>query len=235
MAGVIPHLDRVPLWAAFIPLGLYLLAVGGAHLSRRPLAIGGGWDWVLLGAAVAGLMVVGPLALLQPAMGNAPWTVILLLVLFVLLVALGALVSRPRLVIYNITLDQLRPLLADVVTALDTSARWAGSTAALPARQLEVRIDGHGPWRTVSLVAGGERSGAEGWNELCHRLRQKLGGVRVRVSPWAALFLPLGAAVLVASCWMAYASSSPGGPVPAAPATSSGEEPDAGSRRPDAS
>ena len=155
MAGVIPHLDQLPLWAAFIPLGLYLLAIGAAHLRRRPVAIGGGWDWALLGAAVAGLMVVGPLALLQPAMGNAPWTVILLLVLFVLLVALGALVSRPRLVIYNITLDQLRPLLADVVTALDTSARWAGSTAALPARRLEVRVDGHGPWRTVSLVSGG--------------------------------------------------------------------------------
>lgn len=234
MAGVIPHLDRLPLWAAFIPLGLYLLAIGGAHLSRRPVAIGGGWDWALLGVAVAGLMVVGPLALLQPAMGNVPWTVILLLVLFVLLVALGALVSRPRLVIYNITLDQLRPLLADVVTTLDTSARWAGSTAALPARQLEVRIDGHGPWRTVSLVAGGERSGAEGWNELCRRLRQKLSGVRVRSSPWAALFLPLGAVMLMASCWFAYASSSGGGPS-AAPATSPGEEPDAGSRRPDAS
>lgn len=232
MAGVIPHLDRLPLWAAFIPLSLYLLAVGAAHLRRRPVAIGGGWDWALLGVAVAGLMVVGPLALLQPAMGNAPWTVILLLVLFVLLVALGALVSRPRLVIYNITLDQLRPLLADVVKALDASARWAGSTAALPARHLEVRVDGHGPWRTVSLVAGGERSGADGWNELCRRLRQKLGGLRVRSSPWAALFLPLGAIMLVASCWSAYASS-PGGFTPAAPATSPREEPDAGSRRPD--
>ncbi len=234
MAGVIPHLDQLPLWAAFVPLGLYLLVVGAAHLRRRPVAIAGGWDWTLLGAAVTGLMVVGPLALLQPAMGNAPWTVILLLVLFVLLVALGALVSRPRLVIYNITLDQLRPLLVDVVTALDASARWAGSTAALPARQLEVRVDGHGPWRTVSLVAGGERSSAEGWNELCRRLRQELRGLRVRSSPWAALFLPLGAVVLTASCWYAYSSFSGGSADAASSVTSPGEDPDAGPRRPDA-
>ena len=234
MAGVIPHLDRLPLWAAFIPLGLYLLAVGGAHLSRRPVAIGGGWDWVLLGAAVAGLMVVGPLALLQPAMGNAPWTVILLLTLFVLLVALGALVSRPRLVIYNITLDQLRPLLADVVGSLDASARWAGSTAALPARQLEVRVDGHGPWRTVSLIAGGDRPGAEHWSELCRRLRHELRGLRVRSSPWAAFFLPLGGLLLAGACWFAYASSSGGSTDPVAPVTRPGDEPDADPRRSDA-
>lgn len=235
MAGVIPHLDRLPLWAAFVPLGLYLLVVGGAHLRRRPVAIAGGWDWTLLGAAVAGLMVVGPLALLQPAMGNAPWTVILLLMLFVLLVALGALVSRPRLVIYNITPDQLRPLLADVVTALDASARWAGNTAAMPQRQLEVRVDGHGPWRTVSLIAGGDRPGAEGWNELCRRLRSELRGLRVRSSPWAALFLSLGAVVLAASCWYAYASVSGGVADAAIPVTSPGEDTDAGPRRSDAS
>jgi hypothetical protein len=233
MAGVIPHLDRLPLWAAFVPLALYVLAIGAAHLRRRPMAIAGGWDWTLLGVAVAGLVVIGPLALLQPAMGNAPWTVILLLLMFALLVALGALVSRPRLVIYNITMDQLRPLLADVVTALDASARWAGSTAALPARQLEVRVDGQGPWRTVSLVAGGERAGTEGWNELCRRLRGELRGLRVRSSPWAALFLPLGTIMLAASCWFAYASFT-GGAADAPPALSSGEQPDAGSRRPDA-
>jgi hypothetical protein len=234
MAGVIPHLDRLPLWAAFVPLGLYLLTIGAAHLRRRPVAIAGGWDWALLGAAVAGLMVVGPLALLQPAMGNAPWTVILLLTLFVLLVALGALVSRPRLVIYNITLDQLRPLLADVVGSLDASARWAGSTAALPARQLEVRVDGHGPWRTVSLIAGGDRPGAEHWNELCRRLRHELRGLRVRSSPWAALFLPLGGLLLAGSCWFAYASSSGGSADAAAPVTRPGDEPDADPRRSDA-
>ena len=227
MAGVIPHLDRLPLWAAFVPLGLYAFVIGAAHLRRRPVVIAGGWDWALLGMAVSGLMVIGPLALLQPAMGNAPWTVILLLLLFVLLVALGTLVSRPRLVIYNITVDQLRPLLADVVSSLDASARWAGSTAALPSRHLEVRVDGHGPWRTVSLVAGGERHGAEGWNEFCRRLRRELAGLRVRSSPWAALFLLMGVTTLATSCWFGYASFS------GLSAPPSGEEPDAGPRRSD--
>jgi len=200
-----PLLDTMPLWAAFIPLGCYLMLLGAAHSVRRPVAVSGTWDGALLGAAVAGLVLVGPLALLRPATGSSPWNPVLLLLLLVLFAALALLVARPRLVIYNVTTDQMRPLVAEVVAALDPAARWAGSTAALPTRGLEVRIDGHGPTRSVSVVAAGDRLGADGWGEFCRRLRRSLGGLRVRTSPWAPVFWLLGAGVLAAAGWCAVA------------------------------
>lgn len=203
--AMIPHLDRLPLWIAFVPLGLYGLGLGAVHLRRRPLAIAGGWDWALLASAVAGLVAVGPLALLQPATGNTPWSGIMLLVLFLLFVAMGVLVSRPRLVIYNITVDQARPAVAEVASRLDPAARWAGSTVALPARRLEVRLDGHGPMRAVSIVAGGEKPNTEGWGQFCGGLRTAVRGLPVRPSPWAAVFLGLGGLMLLGAGWFAAA------------------------------
>ncbi|MEO1991100.1 MAG: hypothetical protein ABGW78_04145 [Pirellulales bacterium] len=225
---MIPYLDTLPLWTAFLPLGMYLVVVGVVHLSKKPVAISGSLDWTLLGVAIAGFMAVGPLALLQPVMGRAPWTVILLVVLCVLVVALMTLISRPRLVIYNISVEQLRPLLADVVADLDIAARWAGSTAALPTRHLEVRMDCQGPWRTISIVANGERAGLIAWADLCTQLRKKLRGIRVHPSPWAAFFIPLGTLILMVSLSYAFWTSIMSND----PVQSLGEQPDAYPRRP---
>lgn len=234
-AAMIPLLDRIPLWAAFVPLGAYLLMLGTFHLRRRPLVVSGGADWALLGAGVTGLVLVGPLALVQPAIGNTPWSALLLVALFALLIAMGTLVSRPRLVIYNVTIDQVRPVVVDVVSRLDPSARWAGGTAALPARRLEVRIDGHGPTRTVSVVAAGERTGTDGWGEFCSRLRSGLRGLPVRSSPWAAAFLASGVLVLAVSGWFAAISlRSPAAAPHDSRELSPGGIPDARPRRSDA-
>lgn len=203
---MMPLLDAIPLWAALVPLGCYMLLLGVAHAARRPVAWSGTWDALLLGASVTGVVLVGPVALLQPATGHSAWNAVLLLLVAGLLMAVGMLVARPRLVIYNITVDQMRPLVADVVGRLDPAARWAGTTAALPTRRFEVRIDGHGPMRSVTLVAAGDRPGAEGWGEFCGRLRQSLRGMRVRSSPWAAVFLSLGIGILATAGWWAVTS-----------------------------
>jgi hypothetical protein len=107
-------LDTLPLWSALLPLGIYLLALAWVHLRQRPLAISGVWDGVLLGASLAGLAIVGPLALVQPAAGRSLWSWPMLLVLFSLFVAICVLVSRPRLIVYNITVEQMRPLVVEV-------------------------------------------------------------------------------------------------------------------------
>jgi len=216
-------LSAVPLWAAVLPLAAYFLGLAALHLRRRPSVVSGQLDAVLLAAAVAGLVVAGPLALLQPAAGTSVWTVIMLLVGFLLLVALCLLASRPRLVVYNASLDQVRPLVAEIVAGLDASARWAGETAALPARGLQLHLDARGPARTVSIVAGGGRAAAESWAEFSRRLRRAVRSLRVRSSPWAWGFAALGAAVLAAASWLAFsapAPASPPEPVPPAPGAS---------------
>lgn len=203
------------LWIALVPLGCYLLGLAWAHLRRRPLAVSGVFDGAVLAVAVSGLAVVGPLALLVPVTGGSPWSWPVLAFLFALCVAVCVLVSRPRMVVYNITVEQFRPLVAEVVSSLDPKARWAGESAALPDRGFQLHIEGNGPLRTVSVVNVGERSSPEGWGEFTRRLRRAIRGLRVRRSPWGGLFGFLGCGMLLAGLWLAIGR--PGWPLPTQP------------------
>ena len=193
--------DSLPLGAAFLPLGVYLLALGWVHLRRRPLAIAGVWDGILLGASLVGLVTVGPIALVRPATGGSSWSWPMLILGFCLVVALCVLVSRPRLIVYNISLEQLRPLVAEVAADLDPQARWAGETVALPTRGLQVHLDGDGSLRTVSLIGVGRRSAHEAWSEFSRRVRQASRRLRVRASPWGGLFAGVGVVLVLLAFW----------------------------------
>lgn len=228
-------------WIALVPLACYLAALAWAHLRWRPVVLAGMVDAALLAIGVSGLAAVGPLALLVPAAGGSPlsWTVLVLL--FALCVAVCVLVSRPRLVVYNITVEQFRPLVAEVVAALDGEARWAGETAALPGRGFQLHIEGNGPLRVVSVVNVGERSSPEGWGEFTRRLRRAVRRARVRRGPWGAVFAVSGVATLLLAAWLSFGPSwqtaatprpsvAPAQPPPAAAPSIPGET-DAGARR----
>jgi uncharacterized membrane protein len=196
-AGMAP-----PTWTGFVPLGIYLLALGVVHLRRRPLAISGPLDSVALAGGLVGLLLIGPIPLLEPAVDAGPWGWVLLVIVGLTVLAVGVLASRPRLVVYNVSLEQMRPIVAEVVLGLDPSTRWAGDTAALPSRGIQVHVE-RGAMRSVSLVAIGPRPSPEAWGEFCRRLRRAVGGLRVRSSPWTGLFILLGVCLLSAAIWTA--------------------------------
>ncbi|MEY3203883.1 MAG: hypothetical protein RLZZ21_214 [Planctomycetota bacterium] len=202
---IMPFESSIPLWVVLLTPGLYLLGVGLLHLRRRPVAIAGGLDVMLLAAAVAGPMIAGPLDLLQPAGTSWPWRLVVPLVCFAFLTAVVVLATRPRLVVYNVSLDQLRPVVAEIASRLDPEARWAGETVALPGRGVQVHLDGRGGMRSMSLVAIGARNSPEGWADVTRRVRHAVRRVRVRRSPWAAVFIGCGCLLLAASAWLAFA------------------------------
>ena len=78
-------------------------------------------------------------------LGSYVW--LLLLALYVMCVVLWLLLLRPRLVIYNISADKLRPILADVVGQFDGDARWAGDSLAIPGLGVQLYIDNFAPLR----------------------------------------------------------------------------------------
>lgn len=164
---------------AAVPLAAYLLVVGLINLRRQPLVVTGLADFAAVGAALSGVALIGPLALFRPDEASAqmgPWIWVLLLVLYWLWVALLTMLSRPRLVIYNRTATQLRPVLSDVARQLDPQARWAGEGLALPTLGVQLHMDSHTWLRNTSLIASGGEQDLDGWRRLAKATQRALRG-----------------------------------------------------------
>jgi hypothetical protein len=190
-----------PLSVGLAVLAAYLVGLGVVLLRRRPLAVSGGLDGGLLAAALSGLVMAGPLAAVRPLLAAVPWNGPLLVIAYVVGVAGLLLLARPRLVVYNCTVEQLRPLVVEAVAALDSAARWAGESAALPTKNLQIHLDDRG-LRAVSLVAVGGRPSLESWGELCGSLRPALRAMRVRPSLLGWMLLAAACLLLAVSLLM---------------------------------
>ena len=194
-------MDPLRLSLALGPVAAYLLLLGAINLSRRPFAVSGTRDTATLAMAVAGLIVVGPVELFFPetaAMQYGHYIWALILAMYALLTVLIVLLMRPRMVIYNITVDQLRPILADVVDRLDPRARWAGDSLVLPGLGVQLYLDSLASVRNVSLVSAGRNQSYTGWRRLEQTLAPALGRLEVPRNPQAASLLSVGSLIVVA-------------------------------------
>jgi hypothetical protein len=170
-------MDPLHLSIALGPLAVYLLLLGAINLSRRPFVTNGARDAAALGVGVSGLVVAGPMELFLPEatafrLGAFVW--VLLLAFYGLCLTLFVLLMRPRLVIYNIGRDQMRPMLAHLVSELDGEARWAGESLILPKLGVQLYVESFAPLRIVQLVAAGSQQSYEGWRRLEQALSAEL-------------------------------------------------------------
>ncbi len=162
-------MDPLHLSVALGPLAAYLLLLGMINRSRRPFLTTGGRDKAALCLAICGFVIVGPMELFMPSaavvqFGGYVW--LMLLALYALLVTVWVLTARPRLVIYNITPDQLRPILAELVADLDNEARWAGDSLMLPQLGVQLHVESFPAVRNVQLVSSGPQQSYGGWRRL---------------------------------------------------------------------
>lgn len=188
-------MDSLRFALALGPLAVYLVLIGLVQLRRRPLLTTGTRDLAALGLALGGFAVIGPLELFMPeaaatVFGWMVWGP--LLTLYALGVLLIVLYQRPRLVIYNITVDELRPVLAQVVGALDSQARWAGDNLVMPQLGVQLHVDPVESMRNVSLVATGERQSLVGWQKLAAALVVALRRTQVARNPRGLAFAGVG-------------------------------------------
>ncbi len=194
-------MDGFRLCLALGPLTMYLLVLAWINLSRRPFLVSGARDLAALGVGVSGMILVGPVELLLPeqaiyAYKGYVW--LLLLVMYSLCVSLAALLVRPRLTIYNFTLERLRPLLAGVIDELDPDARWAGSSLALPKLHVEFYLESSPALKNVSLVATGDDQSFSGWRRVEAALASRLRQTESPANAWGVV-LALGC-FLLATC-----------------------------------
>jgi hypothetical protein len=193
-------MDGVRICVALAPLAIYLLWLAYLNLLRRPVLVNGVRDIAALGLGISGMMLVGPIELLHPQtavnqLGSYIW--VLSVGMYSLALALVILFSRPRLVVYNVSIEELRPLLAASLDRLDPQHRWAGTCLALPALNVQLHLESNALMRNVSLVANGDRQDPAGWRQLERALVQQLPVARVRPNVWGPS-LSLAALLMVA-------------------------------------
>jgi hypothetical protein len=197
-------MDAIHLTLAFIPLALYFLYLGSVNLQPTARVVGGMRDaaWLILG--IMGLFIVGPLELFLPEAAIAafgPWTWVLLIVFYLLGGLLVVLALRPRLVVYNITVDILRPVLVEIAWELDSQCRWSGDAVYLPQLGMHLEMESLSALRNVSLSAIGPRQSLEGWFRLAEALRDRLRVVRTGRNPRGYSLLSLALIMIALVAW----------------------------------
>ena len=188
------------LCVAGLPLATHLMILAGLNLSRRPHVMSGARNTASLAFAVAGFIVVGPLDMLLPVdavrhYGPMVWP--MLICFYSLCLTLYLLMSRPRLVIYNTSREELRPVLEQVVARLDSDARWAGDSVQMPQLDVQLHLEEFRPLRNVSLVSIGDKQSFLSWRRLQHELSDAVKLVEVRPNPYGFAFLLVGMLLLV--------------------------------------
>jgi hypothetical protein len=200
-------MDPLHLAIAFVPLAMYLLVLGGINLGSRPFLTTGTRDSLALGLGLAGMVVAGPMELFLPeraaqTFGVYSW--ILMILLYLLTVVLIVLMSRPRLVIYNVTRDELRPLLEQAVKGVDPDASWADDTFVLPHVAVQLHVESFSALRNVSLVAVGHRQSWQGWRQLEQTLAGMLRETRCGPNPYGMTLVLMGVAMAgLSTYWLA--------------------------------
>jgi hypothetical protein len=193
-------MDVVPLSIALVPLGAYLLLLGLWNLGRRPRLMSGTSDAALMGVGLAGLIAVGPMNLFLPddavdRFGIFAWP--LLFALYGLSVILYILVARPRLIISNVSAEEVRRLLEAVAVRIDPSTKIAGDAIHLPQLGVQCHLEISPAMRNVTLVSAGDQQSIGGWKRLGRELSKELPNLEVARNPRGFTLLAFGLTMIV--------------------------------------
>lgn len=185
-------------FVAFTPLIVYLLCLAVIRVSGKPWVTTGGRDTAAVLLAVSGLVVVGPMELFFPkatAYLLGPWVWAPLLFLYFLFGCLMIINSRPKLIVYGRTSDQLFPALVRATRRLDDSAIVDEDQQQihLPKIGAHLRLDLAPGHDCISVVAFEPNLSDAFWRTLRVHLRHEIAST----SPpyprrgWAAMGLAL--------------------------------------------
>ncbi|MEC7566531.1 MAG: hypothetical protein VX738_12690 [Planctomycetota bacterium] len=170
------------------PLAVYLLFMGLMNALRRPLITTGTRDLFSLSIALAGLIMIGPINLFVPQHTLSlfgSWTWLLMAALYIFIVLLISFSIRPRLIIYNLSAEQLKTILGRLVAELDPDARWAGDNVELPNLGIQLSLDARSFMRSCQITSIGQDQSPSSWAKLQRALADELAKIRVPTNPYA--------------------------------------------------
>jgi hypothetical protein len=199
-------IDPVHFSAGAIPLAVYLFLLGLVNLRRRAFVTTGARDSAALAIGLIGLMVIGPMKLFFPEgaanrFGLLTW--VMLLIFYGLCVSLSVLLMRSRIVIYNISLEHLRPILTNLARELDPKSRWMGDALWLPDQKVHLHVEPVEWLRNVELTAGGNQQSYESWRKLHKALDHSLQQIPMEPNPIGIPLMLAGIGLAIGSVvWM---------------------------------
>lgn len=195
-------MDPLRFAIAAIPLATWLALIGWINLRRRPFVTTGARDMAALAIGLSGLVIVGPMELFFPegaAVRFGAFVWLLLLIFYGLCVSLVVLLMRPRIVIYNTSIDRLRPALTEIANRMDQKSRWTGDSMIVPNRKIHFCLESVEWMSNVQLLAVGTKQAYEGWRELERGLKTTLGGYRTHPNPLGAVFVMIAGLLICGS------------------------------------
>lgn len=201
-------MDPLHFCIAVTPLAVYLLLLGILNLRGRAFVTTGARDSAILAIGIVGLMLIGPMKLFFPEgaasrFGLAVW--FMLIAFYGLAVSLTVLLMRSRIVIYNISLEHLRPILTGVAMRLDKKSRWTGDSLWMPEQKVHLHVEPVEWLRNVQLTAGGNQQSYEGWQALEKELAEALKKIPVQPNMIGIPMLTVSASLAVgAAVWMLF-------------------------------
>jgi len=201
-------MDPLHFCIAVAPLAVYFFLLALLNLIGRPFVTTGARDAGALGIGISGLVIAGPMELFFPEAaasqyGSFVW--VLLISFYGLCVSLVVLLIRSRIVVYNVSLEQLRPILNQVAMELDRKSRWTGDSLLIPDLHVHLHLESVDWLHNVQLTSGGMKQSFEGWRKLENELRSALDPIRVGPNLIGIGMLAVAAALAICSAsWMLY-------------------------------
>ncbi|MCA9191390.1 MAG: hypothetical protein KDB03_06505 [Planctomycetales bacterium] len=151
---------------AVIPIAIYVLLIGMLRLRRRPLITTGWRDTFTLGLSLIGLVAVGPMQLFFPteaALRWHSWVWLALILLYVLILTMIMLSTKPRLIAYGMSLRQFMDIMLSAAKAVDVDTRWEGDVLNLPTSAIQFVIEPTGSTTVHQVVYVGTLYNLQDW------------------------------------------------------------------------
>ena len=185
---------------ALAPLGVYLFFLGIINLSSKTRVLTGRQDFIALSLGISGLIIVGPMQVLLPQagmirFGNSVWYPMAILYLFGTTWLL--LLSRPRLILYNLGQDKFSELMESVVDREKWSVRWHGNILQINEIEIQFEILPSVSMKNITLRATHSEQSNAGWRILREVLRSELQSQHSKFNGFGFLLITCGLIIVV--------------------------------------
>ena len=200
-------LDLLRFAFALLPLAAYCNILGLLRMRSVPTVLSGAMDFLLLGLAMVGLIAIGPIELFFPRAAYSllgEWVWLVLLALYFFVVMLIALNGSPKLIVYGLSVDELKKSLCDALAESNMQSEWLGNIVELSELGVRASIEKAGRYSVSQIQSAGREQSLVGWFNLEQVLVKTLSKHRVRQHRHAVIwlltsFVLFGVAVLMLS------------------------------------